>query len=119
MVMELFVEELLAIVSWPVAEPVVVGSNVSVTFNDWPGLRVAGTLTDAIEKPLPVTEIEFTVTAAVPVDVSVTVCVVALFTMTAPNEMFVAFTVKVGVPAFSCSETEAEPLVVAAEIEAD
>ena len=72
-----FVDELLVIVSWPVLEPVVVGSNVRVTSNVCPGLSVAGTLTGDREKPVPVTEIEFTVTAAFPVEVRVTVCVVA------------------------------------------
>jgi hypothetical protein len=49
------------------------------------------------ENPLPVTDAEFTVTAAVPLDVSVIVCTAWDFTVTAPNEMFVALYARVGV----------------------
>ena len=67
------VDELLVTVNCPLADPVVAGSNVSVTESDWPGLSVAGRLTADAEKPVPVTAIEFTVTAAVPVELRVTV----------------------------------------------
>lgn len=100
-----FEDELLAIVTVPLAEPVAVGSNVNVRLSAWPGFRVAGRFTEDAENPLPVTAIEVTVTAAVPVEVSVTVCVVALLITTAPKEILLAFTVKAGVAAFSCNET--------------
>ena len=61
----------------PVREPVVVGSNVSVMDSVCPGLSVAGRLTEDREKPVPVTEMDLIVTAAAPLDVSVTTCVVA------------------------------------------
>ena len=109
-----FVDALLLIVNCPVATPTTVGSNVSVTVSVWPGLRVAGTRTGEPEKPLPVTITEFTVTGAVPLEVSVTVCVVELFNTTAPNEMPVAFRVSAGVAEFSCSETALEALPVVA-----
>ena len=43
---------------------------------DWPGLSFAGRLTEDVVNPVPVTEIEFTVAVAVPVEERVTVCVV-------------------------------------------
>jgi hypothetical protein len=57
---------------------------------------------------------EFTVTAAVPLEVSVTLCVVGEFTTTPPNEMLVAFRLSAGVPAFSCRESVLEVLPVVA-----
>lgn len=71
------VDDVLEIVNWPEVFPVVVGSNVRVRFRVWPGLSLAGRVTAEAEKPFPETEMEFTVTAAVPLDVSETVCVVA------------------------------------------
>ncbi len=68
-----FVDELLVTVRFPVAEPTVVGSKVSVRESVLPGLRVAGRVTDDTEKPLPDIAIVFTVTAAVPLEVSVIV----------------------------------------------
>lgn len=67
------VDALLVTVSCPVADPVAVGLKVRVTLRVCPGFRVAGRLTAEEEKPLPFTEIPLTVTAAVPLDVSVTV----------------------------------------------
>ena len=71
-----FVDEVLEITSWPDALPTAVGSKVSVRVSDWPGLSFAGRLTAEAVNPAPVTEMELTVTAAVPLDVRVTVCVV-------------------------------------------
>ena len=96
-----FVDAVLLMVSLPVTEPTAVGSNVSVRVTVCPGLRVAGRLTAEAEKPVPVTAMELTVTAAVPLEVRVTVCVVELFTTIPPNAMLVAFTVSAGVPAFN------------------
>jgi hypothetical protein len=58
---------------------------------------VTGKLDPDIENPVPETTTEFTVTGAVPLDVRVTVCVALLFTVTAPNGMLDAFTVRIGV----------------------
>ena len=80
---------------------------------------MAGRLTDDAENPLPVTAIELTVTAAVPLEVSVTVCVVKWSTTSAPNETVVAFTLKDGVAAFSCSETDFDVLPLVAVRVAD
>jgi len=101
-------------VSWPVIDPVVVGSNVRVTVVACPGFRVRGKPIGDIENPLPVTAMELTVTAAEPLEVNVTLWVVGVFTTTLPNGMLVAFTVSLGVPAFSCSETVREVLPVVA-----
>jgi len=80
-------------------------------------LSVAGRLTADDENPLPVTAIELTVTGAVPLEVRVTVCVVELFTETAPKEMLLAFTFSVGMPALSCSATLFDaPAVVAVRV---
>ena len=66
-----------------------------------PAFSVVGRLNDEAEKPLPVTATELTVTGPEPLEVSVTVCVVELFTTTEPNEMLVAFTVNAGAEAFN------------------
>ena len=108
------VDELLLMASCPVIEPVVVESKVRVIDVVCPGLRVNGKLTGDSEKPLPVTAMELTVTAAVPLDVSVTVCVVGVFTTTLPKGMLVAFRLSTGVAALSCSETDFDVLPVAA-----
>ena len=105
---------MLLIVSCPLAAPTTVGSNVSVAVIVCPGLSVAGRLTGEAEKPVPVIAREFTVTAAVPLDVRVTVCVVAVFNATPPKAMLVAFTASAAVPALSCSEIASELLPVAA-----
>lgn len=88
-------------VSWPLAEPAVCGSKVSVTEIDWPGLKVAGRLTAETVKALPLAAIELTVTGAAPVDVSVTVCVVGVLRTTAPNGTVVAFALRVDAAGFS------------------
>ena len=79
----------------------VVGTNCSVRLADWPGLNVTGIVPLVIEKPVPETVAALTVTAAVPLDVRVTVCVVAEFTITLPNAMLVALMLSVGTAAFS------------------
>lgn len=75
---------------------------------------MAGRLTGVTVKPLPVTVTELTVTGAVPVEVIVTVCVVALLITMGPNEMLVAFRLKAGVAAFSCKDADCDVLPDAA-----
>ena len=53
-------------------------------------------------KPLPRMAAELIVTAAVPVDDSVTVCVVAVLTFTLPNARLEELTLRVAVPPPSC-----------------
>jgi hypothetical protein len=110
-----FADELLPMLNCPVTAPAADGLNVSVTVTVCPGLRVAGRLMGDAEKPLPVTVKDVTVTAAVPVEVRVTVCVVGLLTTTLPNEILVAFRLSPGVPAFSCSESPFDVLPVVAD----
>lgn len=119
MVTVAFVDELLEIVSCPDAEPTTVGLKVNVSEMACPGFSVAGKLTDDVENPLPVTAIDLIVTAEVPVDVSVTVCVVELFTTTEPKEMLLAFTLSAGVAAFNCSEVDFDEPPLLAVIVAD
>jgi hypothetical protein len=95
------VEELLAIVTWPVADPAPVGSNCTVTYAVWPGFSVAGKLPPRIEKPAPLAATELTVRAAVPVELRVTVCVVVAFSVMLPKLSVFELRVKVGVLAVS------------------
>jgi hypothetical protein len=77
--------ELLLIVSCPVAAPTAVGRNCSCKVTDWFGLSVTGKLPATRLKPVPAIEAEFTVTAEVPDDVSVTEPVAEEFTVTLPK----------------------------------
>lgn len=98
-----FVEELLFMVSWPVTEPVAVGSNCTLSVIVWPGLSVTGKVAPDTEKPAPVARAELTVTADVPVEVKVTGCVAGEFNTTLPKEMLFALMVNVGADvAFNC-----------------
>jgi hypothetical protein len=112
-------DEVLLIVSCPVAAPAADGLNVSVNVIACPGFKVAGRVGKETEKPVPVAVIDFTVTAAVPLEVRVTVCVVGVFTATPPKEMLVALRVRADAAAFSCSETAFEVLPVVAVSVAD
>ena len=64
-------------------------------------------------KPVPVTVADLTVTAAPPVDDSVSVCVVGVLTVTLPNETLVALMLNVGTAGFNCSAKpmDAEPVL--------
>jgi len=57
---------------------------------------VTGRLLPTIVKPTPLIEAELTVTAEVPVDVSVTDCVVGEFTVTLPKLRLAVLTVNCG-----------------------
>jgi hypothetical protein len=109
-----FVDELLVMLSWPVIEPVAVGLNNTLAVPVCPGLRVMGRLTGDSEKALPVTVMEFTVTGEVPLEVNVKICATGVFSSTLPNEILVAFTVSMAVPAFSFREMVREVLPVVA-----
>jgi hypothetical protein len=77
--------ELLPIVSCPVSVPTAVGKNRNCKVTEWFGLSVTGKLPEAMVKPAPEIEAEFTVTADVPDDVSVTEPVAEEFTVTLPK----------------------------------
>ena len=87
------VVELLLMVNWSVSDPAVVGLNCTVTVTVWPGFRVAGRLPDATLNSAPAIEAEFTVTAVVPDDVSVTVLVVVEPTARLPKLRLATLTV--------------------------
>jgi hypothetical protein len=87
------VDELLLIVICPLADPVVVGLNCTCSVTACVGFSVTGKLPPIIVKPEPVMAAEFTVTGDVPVEVSVSDCVVAVFIVTLPKLRVVALTV--------------------------
>jgi hypothetical protein len=92
----LLVDELLWMVSNAVAAPVAVGSNCTFSVTDWVGFKVTGNVAPDIVKPVPVSAPELMVTGDVPVEVNVTGCVDAVFTVTLPNVRLAALIVNVG-----------------------
>jgi hypothetical protein len=92
-------DESLSIVILPLADPVTVGRNCTCNVSDCVGFSVTGRLPPTIVKPAPVIAAEFTVTGAVPVEVSVSDCVVAVFTVTLPKLRVAALTVNCGLGA--------------------
>jgi len=60
------------------------------------GLSVTGNCSPEIENPVPVTLAPLTVTAAVPVELNVMLCAIALFTGTVPNAMLDWLRLRVG-----------------------
>jgi hypothetical protein len=91
--------ELLLMVSCPVAAPAAVGRNFTCKVTDWFGLSVTGKLPATRLKPVPAIEAEFTVTAAVPDDVSVSESVAEEFTLTLPKLRVAALVVNCGLVA--------------------
>ena len=74
------------------AVPAAVGRNCTCSVIDCVGFSVTGKLPPTIVKPVPVIAAVFTVTGAVPVDVSVNDWVVAVFTVTLPKLRLAALT---------------------------
>jgi hypothetical protein len=91
------VDELLLIVICPLAVPVAVGRNCTCKVTDCAGFSVVGKPPPTIVKPVPVIATELTLTGNVPVDLSVSDCVVAVFTVTLPKLRFAALTVNCGI----------------------
>ena len=79
------------------------GSNCTFNVTDCAGFKVTGNVAPDIVKPVPLNVPELMVTGAVPVEVSVTGSVEAVFTVTLPNVKLAGLTVNVGTAAFSCS----------------
>jgi hypothetical protein len=77
----------------------VVGSNCTFNVTDWLGFKVTGNVAPDIVKPVPVNSAELMVTGAVPVEVSVTGCVDAVFTVTLPKVRLAALSVNCGLVA--------------------
>jgi hypothetical protein len=69
----------------------------------WFGFRVSGKLAPLAVKPVPESEDESIVTAAFPVEDSISVCVPALLTATSPKLMLLALTFSVEIAELSCS----------------
>jgi hypothetical protein len=66
------------------------------------GFTVTGKLIPETVKPAPATVAALTVTAEVPAEVRITVCVVAVLRLTVPNDMLDKLTLSVGTDAPSC-----------------
>jgi hypothetical protein len=95
-------DELLVKVNEPVSAPAAVGSNCTVSVAVEFGLRVSGNVAPEKVKPDPATAASLMITATVPVEDKVSVCVVAVFTLTLPKPMLPALTLRVGTPDPSC-----------------
>jgi hypothetical protein len=93
---------LLPIVTVPLAAPATVGSNPTVSVAVCPGFNVNGVPIPVAENPAPATETPLIVSAVVPDDVTVTVCVMAMFSPCVPNATFVELRLSPGTAAFSC-----------------
>ena len=93
----------LLIVIDPLAAAAVVGANFTVSVVDCPGFSVAGKLPPVIVKPVPASVAELMVSAAVPDEVSVTVCVADEFTVTSPKARLLVLSVSCGEPPVSCT----------------
>jgi hypothetical protein len=88
--------ESLPTVNCPVEAPAAVGSNCTVKEVEEPGFKVMGKVDVETVKPAPVTVAELMVTAAAPVEVTVKVCVAAVFTATLPKAKLVPLRVSEG-----------------------
>ena len=82
-----------------------VGLNCTLRVTAWPGFSVLGKVVPDTEKPVPVTMTAVTFTAVVPVDVSVTDFVAAVFSFTVPNDSLEALMLSVEIAAFNCRAT--------------
>lgn len=88
------------IVSCPVAAPADVGLNRTERLIVWPAFRVVGNpVLFTIVKPRPLIVAVFTVTGAVPVELSVSDCVVGAFSVTLPKLRVCALNVNCGLGA--------------------
>jgi hypothetical protein len=79
------VVELLRMVRVPVTAPAAVGANLAVSFTAAVGFRVSGSVAPEIVKPVPDRDAAVIVTALVPVDVRVRICVAEEPTTTLPK----------------------------------
>ena len=92
-------DELLVKVNEPVSAPAAVGSNCTVSVAVEFGAKSQREGRSRNGEAGPATVAALMVTATVPVEDRVTVCVVAVFTFTVPKQMLVAFMLSVGTPA--------------------
>ena len=106
--------ELDEIARLPVYADAAVGSKATCNVTDCPGFNVAGNVGPVTKKPAPESAAEFTVTGAVPDEVSVTVFVEAVLIVTLPKDKLVALTVNCGTAAATpvpLNPTEIEPVL--------
>ena len=96
-------EEVLVNVNWPADVPAAVGSNCTLRFAESPGFKVRGNVSPETANPAPLTVAAFTVTADVPVDERISVCVANVPTSTLPKFMLPALRVKMDDTAFNSS----------------
>lgn len=89
-------------VSCPLNVPVAVGLKWIVNTIDWPDFSVSGELPPLTEKPVPLTDSDWTITGAVPLDVSVTDLLIAVPTETFPKARKEALRVSAAVDGFNC-----------------
>jgi hypothetical protein len=87
------VPALLLTVIEPLAAPVLVGSNCTVSVTVCPGFSVAGKLPPVFVNPVPASVAELIVSAEVPDEVSVTVWVVDVSTVWSPKDRLVVLSV--------------------------
>lgn len=78
------------------AAPSAEGSNCTLSVAVWPGLNDIGNVLGVKVKPAPVTVAPLIVTAAVPIELTVTIWVEGVFTVTFPNATLVAPMLSVG-----------------------
>lgn len=90
------VDALLATVSWPDTAPAVAGSKFTSSVSAKVGFKVTGKVAPDMVKPVPVKVAELIVTGAVPVDVSITGSVDAVFTVTVPKATLAVLMVNPG-----------------------
>lgn len=101
-------EALLEIVNCPVVDAALAGSNCTESTVVCPGFSVVGRLPPETENPVPEMESELSVSAAVPLEVTVTDLLTAVPTETFPKASDVALRVRAGLAAFSWSDTFCE-----------
>lgn len=80
------------------------------------GFKVSGNVAPETVNPVPATVAALTVTAEVPVEDKVSVCVVAVFTLTLPNDRLDELTPSEIAAASNCTLVDAEMPVALAEI---
>lgn len=105
------VDEVLVMVSVPVDAPATVGSNTISSVTVWPVVKVVCAKGAESVNPVPITVVEFTVTAPVPVEVKITLWVEAVFSATLPNGMVVALMLSVGVAWLTVKVTDCVAVV--------
>src|SRR5215469_13758252 len=92
-VLGLPVEELLARLTIPVADPATVGSKLTWSVNDWPGFKVAGKVAPEMENCALVSVTEFTVKVVFPEEISVRLLADVVLRFTPPKSRAAALTV--------------------------